>query len=228
MGNPGNQSMNGVAGVVSAVYVAEILKHLHPLQREGIDAVPFPPPETAVPVTVCRISGEAAGDDCPSTSLEYFRPSEAPRVYCTVHRRYAVDARDGSMATEKTPRAFVRLRPFTVLPPVFALWGAQHGYNPPPRMEGSPAPTEIVVTYPENGARYFVDPDTPDKFQSVPLQAVVKPQVKEIIWQVDGRFFARTGYPYAARLPLTRGIHRIQAMVPSAGVKSIEISISVE
>jgi len=71
---------------------------------------------------------------------------------------------------EATPAAYVALRPFTVLPPVFALWGAQHGYNAPPRMAGSAAPTEIDVTYPENGARYLVDPDTPERFQSIPLQ----------------------------------------------------------
>jgi penicillin-binding protein 1C len=228
MGNPGNQSMNGVAGVVSAVYVAEILKHLHPLQQEGIDAVPFPVPEVSVPVTVCKMSGEVAGSDCPATSLEYFRPGEAPRIYCSVHLRYAVDARDGSIATEKTPPSRVALRPFTVLPPVFALWGSQHGYNPPPSVVGTASPTEIGITYPENGARYLIDPDTPDKFQSVPLQANVKPQVNEIEWTVDGKFFARVAYPYAARLPLTRGTHWIQVSVPGTGVKSPEISISVE
>jgi penicillin-binding protein 1C len=228
MGNPGNESMNGVAGVVSAVYAAEIMKHLHPLQREGIDAVPFPPPEETVPVTVCKISGELAGEDCPSTSLEYFRPGDAPRVTCTVHRRFAVDARDGSMATEKTPASRVALRPYAVLPPEFALWGAQHGYNPPPPVAEAPGLSEITITYPMNGARYLVDPDTPARFQTVPLQAVVSPRVDAVQWDVDGMPFARAASPYAVRLPLRRGEHTIRASVPGAGLASVEISISVE
>ncbi len=229
MGNPGNESMNRVAGVISAVYVAEILKHLHPLQQESIDAVPFPVPEDSVPVTICRISGEAAGDDCPSTSLEYFRPGEAPRGRCTVHRRFAVDRRDGSIATEKTPARFVALRPFTVLPAIYALWGAQHGYSAPPDTNALEAPTEISITYPENGARYLVDPDTPSKFQSIPLQAVVKPRVNEIEWEVDGKILVRTGWPYGARLPLSRGTHWIRAIVPGpTGARSAEVSVTVE
>jgi penicillin-binding protein 1C len=228
MGNPGNQSMNGVAGVYSAVYVSEILKHLHPLQQRGIDAEPFPPPEISVPVEVCAMSGEVAGPDCPSASLEYFRPSEAPRTHCTVHRRYAVDVRDGRLATEKTPASRVALRPLTVLPPVFALWGAQHGFNSPPGYTAAAALTEIAVTYPENGGRYLVDPDTPYRFQSIPLRAVVKPQVNEIQWVVDGRPFETVPYPYAARLPLSKGTHRVHAVDPASGSKSPEILIRVE
>jgi penicillin-binding protein 1C len=229
MGNPRNESMNRVAGVVSAVYVAEILKRLHPLQLESIDAVPFPVPEGSVPVTVCRISGEAAGEDCPSTSLEYFRPGEAPRSTCTVHRRLAVDRRDGTLATTSTPARYVALRPFTMLPAVFALWGAQHGYSAPPDAAGFAAPTQVSITYPENGARYLVDPDTPDRFQSIPLQAVVKPRVNEVVWEVDGRVLTRAGWPYGARLPLSRGTHVIRASVPGAsGSQSRVVTITVE
>jgi penicillin-binding protein 1C len=237
MGNPGNQSMNRVAGVVSAVYVAEILRYLHPLQQQSIDAVPFPVPDGAIPVSVCRVSGQAAGDDCPSTSLEYFRPSDAPRVPCTVHRRYAVDKRNGTLATAATPARYVALRPYTVLPAVFALWGAQHGYSAPPDDTTDPAPTEIVITYPQNGARYLVDPDTPDRFQSIPLQALVKPRVKEVAWEVDGKPFASVPWPYAVRLPLTRGTHRIRAFVVGGAPRgsvggtvaySVDVTFSVE
>jgi penicillin-binding protein 1C len=231
MGNSDNRPMNRVAGVVSAVYVGKILGFLHPLQQEGIDAVPFRVPENTVAMNICVLSGEEAGPDCPSTWVEYFKADQAPRTVCTVHRRFAVDVRSGALAAPATPPSRVALRPFTVLPPVYALWGAQHGYSAPP--ESSPVIAgstvgELRISYPENGARYMLDPDTPVKFQSLPLQAAVRPQVREIEWYVDGKLFARSSYPYSARLPLSRGVHTIQAMNADAGLTSDEITVTVE
>ncbi len=228
MGNPDNRPMNRVAGVTSAVYVGEILRKLHPLEQEGIDAVPFPLPEGSVPVSVCVLSGEAAGPDCPSASVEYFRPAEAPHAECSVHRRFAVDARNGSVATQSTPPSRVAVRSFTVLPAVYSLWGAQHGYAAPPETGGVKGPTQITVTYPRNGARYLIDPDVPARFQSLPLQAAVTPRVAQIEWIVDGKPAGRAAYPYMLRLPLKKGVHTIRAVVPGSGERSTEITVTVE
>jgi hypothetical protein len=111
---------------------------------------------------------------------------------------------------------------------VYSLWGAQHGYTAPPEEGGVPGFTEISVTYPRNGARYLVDPDVPGRFQSLPLQADVRPRVAEIEWLVDGKPAGRAGYPYLIRLPLKRGVHRIQALVPGSLERSPEITVTIE
>ncbi len=228
MGNPDNRPMNRVAGVVSAVYAGEIVRFLHPLQKEGIDAVPFPPPDGTLPVSVCAMSGDEAGPDCPSTTVEWFRPSEVPRAFCAVHKRFVVDARDGSVATNATPPSRVAVRPFTILPPIYALWGAQHGFSSPADDSPFGGRLELRVTYPEDGARYLMDPDTPQKFQSLPLQVEVRPRVREVSWYVDGGLLGKAAFPYALRLPLSRGRHRIQAVIPGPGVRTKEILITVE
>jgi penicillin-binding protein 1C len=228
MGNPDNSPMNNVAGIISAVYVGRILNRLHPLEQEGIDAVPFQTPEGSVAVSVCTLSGEVAGSDCPSASLEYFRSADAPHAACSVHRRFAVDVRDGSIAVQSTPPSRIAVRSFTVLPAVYSLWGAQAGFAAPPEEGSVPGLTEISVSYPRNGARYLVDPDVPGRFQSLPLQADVRPRVAEIEWLVDGKSAGRAGYPYLVRLPLTRGVHRIQAVVPGSLNRSPEITVTIE
>jgi penicillin-binding protein 1C len=228
MGNPDNHPMNRVAGLLSAGYAARIMRSLHPLQVEGIDAAPLPTPEGAEPVRICILSGEAAGPDCTSTLVEQFRPGEAPRGLCSVHRRFAVDTRDGSPATASTPPRRVALRPFTVLPAIYALWGARHGYGDMP-VEAEPAgETALSITYPHGGSRYFLDPDTPARFQTLSLEASVSPRVRAVEWRVDGKPLQRSPFPYSARLPLTPGRHVIQAVVPGTGEASGPVSISVE
>jgi penicillin-binding protein 1C len=227
MGNPDNHPMNRVAGIVSAVYAARIMRHLHPRQEEGIDASPFPVPDATESVKVCAISGEAAGPDCPSTIVERFLPSEAPRALCSVHRRTAVDSRDGSPATASTPPRRVVLRPTTVLPAIYAVWGSRHGFGEASIEAPSARESMIAITYPATGARFLLDPDTPMKFQTLPLEASVQPRARWIDWYADGALVARAAFPYNARFPLRPGTHLLQAVVPDTGEKSGVVAINV-
>ena len=227
MGNPDNHPMNRVAGIVSAVYASRILKGLQPRQDEGIDAPPFPVPEATEAVTVCAISGQVAGPDCPSTLVEHFIPSEAPRETCTVHRRIAVDARDGSPARADTPPTRVVLRPSTVLPAIYAVWGSHRGLGEPFIDAPAPAQGSLSITYPVDGARFLLDPDTPRRFQTLPLEASVQPRPRWVEWYADGRLVARSGFPFAARFPLQPGDHRLQLLVPATGERSPTVTIHV-
>ena len=133
MGNPDNHPMNHVAGIVSAVYVARTCISCTPCRRR--ESTPprsrFLTQRRACASAACRARQRAltARQRWSSTSDQ----GEAPRSLCSVHRRYAVDTRDGSPATRATPPARVALRPFSVLPAVYALWGARHGYGDVPR-----------------------------------------------------------------------------------------------
>ena len=228
MGNPDNHPMNHVAGVVSAVYAARIMRHLQPLQEEGIDAETFPVPPGSEGARICTLSGEAAGPDCVSTVVEYFRPSDVPRSLCSVHRRYAVDTRNGGPATRDTPPSRVALRPFTVLPAVYALWGTRHGFGDISTENDAVEGTLLAITYPRTGARYLLDPDMPGRFQTLPLEATVRPRVRAIEWYADGKLLGKAAFPYAARLPLSRGAHQVQAVIPGTGDRSPPVTFIVE
>jgi len=225
LGTPDNAPMNRVAGMVAAGYARQMMERLHPLQKEGIDERLFPPPEGAVPVDLCLLSGEGAGADCPTSSREWFLPSEAPRAPCSTHRRLAVDTATGTLADGTTPPDRIALKPYAVLSPEYALWGSRRGLGaPPPARKGL---SSAVVLSPKDGARYLLDPDLGGRFQTIGLEAAVSPAEDTLSWFVDGAFFAESGYPHSVRFPLSRGRFLIEA-VSSSGARSGAVVISVE
>jgi len=225
LGNPENEPMNRVAGMIAARYAHEMMEHLQPLQKEGIDERLFPVPAGAVPVDLCLLSGEAAGPDCPATSREWFPPSLAPRAVCAVHRRMAVDTATGALADAETPAARIGLRPFAVLPPEYARWGSRRGLGAPPAPKRGLS--SVTITAPKDGGRYLVDPDLDPRFQTIPLSASVSPSSETLSWFVNGAFFARTPYPHSVRFPLARGVYDIEA-VASDGARGTGVRITVE
>ncbi|MDP3179206.1 MAG: hypothetical protein Q8M76_14965, partial [Spirochaetaceae bacterium] len=226
MGDPDVAPMNGVAGNGVAAYVKWMMERLHPLQREGIDEELFPRPEGFEPVDLCVLSGGLAGPDCPTSAREWMSPDEAPRAVCPVHRRLAVDVATGALADDGTPPERLALRPFTVLSPEYALWGAKRGLGAP--AQASLAAPAVTIVEPKDGSRFLLDPDTPQRFQTILLQARASAASAEVEWLVDGSSFASTGYPFAARLPLSLGDHFIVARSRAGGPPSAVVEIRVE
>ena len=72
-----------------------------------------------------------------------------------------------------------------------------------------------------------MDPDTPARFQSLPLQAAVQPPVREVEWLVDGQTLGTAAWPYALRLPLRPGTHRLQLALPGSPLRSAAVTITV-
>jgi penicillin-binding protein 1C len=216
MGDAENAPMNRVAGVVAAQGIHRLLAGLEPQQAQGIDTVPFPKPENTVAVDICSLSGEVAGPDCTSTSVEYFPASEAPRTVCEVHVRRPVDVRTGQPPTGSTRAEDVVMRPFTILPVEYTLWSLQHGLGVP----GSGRNGRFFrLTSPINGAKIYRDPETPPAFQTLALQAAAVPGPPHMDWYVDGQLFESVPPPYTARWPLISGIHRFEARWPGSDVQ---------
>lgn len=228
MGNPGNRPMNQVAGIVSAAYLHDILVGLHPWQDQGVDTEALALPEPAVSRKICLLSGQEVGPDCPACSLEWFRPDQVVHDTCSVHRRFVVDKRDGSLATSATPPAAVLVKAYTVLPPQYALWGLRHGIAPQPEAGGAELPRRLTVSYPLDGGRFLVDPTQPAQFQTLPLQALVSPRGPLVEWYVDGKVVARVPWPYEYRWPLARGLHEICAGLAGAATRTPAVRISVD
>ncbi|MFP4112876.1 MAG: transglycosylase domain-containing protein [Spirochaetota bacterium] len=226
-GHPDNSPMNHVAGSVIADLVHELFVTLQPEQREGFEYVPFPPPRNAVPLEISTLSGKLATEATPSTQVEYFVRGTEPTEYSSVYQRFSVDRRSDRLATTHTPPDEVVTKRFPVLPPEYASWAAEHGMAPPGPSVAEPHSISVAVRYPPEGARFVIDPTIPDEFQTIGLEADVEPRVSEVVWVVDGKEIARTGFPYSVRLPLHEGEHRIRVRFPRAFVESEEITFTV-
>jgi len=85
----------------------------------------------------------------------------------------------------------------------------------------------VHVRTPTPGDRYYLDPDLARGFQSIPLEAEVRGEAKEVRWLVDGREVARAGAPFTASWPIRRGNHTVQAVLPG-GVRSEPVQIAVD
>lgn len=83
--------------------------------------MPFPPPEGAVPVRLCALTGKPASSLCERVLSEWLPVAGQT---CNAHVRAAVDAGDGSPATTRSPAELVEDRTFTLLPPRYAAWAA--------------------------------------------------------------------------------------------------------
>jgi hypothetical protein len=71
------------------------------------------------------------------------------------------------------------------------------------------------------------NPETPRRLQTIALRVSVTPTVEKIVWYVNGKPFKVVPYPYTARLPLSSGVHTVQARFPHANITSDIITITI-
>jgi penicillin-binding protein 1C len=226
-GNADALGTNHLAGSTVATFLLELFKALQPDAVQGVGEETFPPPRGWETARICPVSGELAGDYCPSAIVERFPPGAAPREECLVHRRVIVDARTGNLADMATPAEARVARGITVLPPEYATFAASRGYGQPPGSAAALAQASVSLTAPIDGTRVLIDPETPLRFQTLALRATVSPAVPEVVWLVDGKEFAREAYPYEARWPLAAGTHSFQVRFAHAFIESRNVRVTV-
>ena len=201
VGNFDGRPMAGVSGVTGAGpllhrAVLEVAKRYPP----GVFATPAE--LGALPVEICRVSGERAGAHCPRVT-EWFAPGTEPADTCSWHR-------DGTLAlpelyTEWLAQARAAggggvlveagegLR--DTLPAVAASQsggapraGESHGFH---------------IVSPRDGDRYSVPPSVDPRYATIALRAAGA--TDRVRWSVDDRVVA------SPRIPLVRGSHVIRA-----------------
>ncbi|MCP4213551.1 MAG: hypothetical protein GY765_02790 [bacterium] len=227
IGHANNDAMKKVNGLEAAAVVKEVMLHLHPEEKHGVGETPFPPPRGFKVARLCSHSGEIAGEVCSDIVLEYFKPGTQPVSQCSVHRKIAIDRRTGKLASKTTPTKDIRLKTFTSFPPRYVAWAASNGYEKPPQAEKTLPVATLEISNPVHRSRIMLDPETPRRFQTLPLKAKVTPAVSNIIWIVDGKEKKPTAYPYVYRWPLEPGEHTFQARFPRANVRSEVVTVSV-
>jgi penicillin-binding protein 1C len=256
VGRPDYHSMSGLTGYVSAARIAHrVLLELHAGQQDGLVDLSFPPPAGYRPVRLCAVTGKVASPLCERVSTEWFPPESGPIAECDAHLRVAIDSRTEKVASSHTPRRFIDVRTYTVLPPRYAAWAAAHGVPQPPTniarlgllnrlAHGGGSAVEALISNdngsqpakavrlhivsPRNGTRLLNDPETPASLTTLALQAVVEPPSSQVVWYVDGVPFQVADYPYEARWHLTRGPHTFQVRIPFTSTASSPVHIIVQ
>jgi penicillin-binding protein 1C len=224
--------MNRVAGSTAAAMLLELFKELQPEAARGVGEEPFPSPRGWTTARICPDTGALATSACPRAVLERFPPGASPRADCEAHRLTIVDSATGERATAATPPGRRASRVLTTLGPEYSAFSLSRGYGAPAgdlvsSGDSRLAAAKLTLTSPVDGARVIVDPELPARFQTLALRASVSPPVPEIVWYVDGREFARVGFPYEARWPISPGVHTIRAAFPRAFVESQPVVVKV-
>jgi penicillin-binding protein 1C len=200
------------------------------VRRSSPPSLP-PPPDGVEPVEVCALSGMTPGPDCRHRRSVYVLHEEAHRPRCAWHRQLRIDKRNGLLASDRCPKAFVTTKVFEVLPPEYTKWQTEHEPEPPPTQYSpfcpaqAPAANAVVVTSPRPGDIFVIEPGYERATQSVELGAEVNPALPKATWLVDGKELASVGWPYQARWQLARGKHRLEVVAGNKRSDSVEIEV---
>lgn len=160
------------------------------------------PEETgSEPVTICALSGERAGPDCPHYG-EWFRPGTAPSGVCRWHRNGGV-----------------------VLPAIYQEWSEQSGQvhrtlAPPATELGDSTSGRFRITSPLAGDRYSVPPGVDPRYATIALRAAGVKEGGRVRWTVNGKRI--TG----ARWVLQPGRFMVKAAATTGEVDSIQIEVT--
>ncbi len=229
VGHPDFRPMNRLSGYRSAATLAQrILLHLHERQKDGLQTIPFSAPRGWSAIRLCAFTGKIATPQCERVSLEWFQKGHEPYQICDAHIRVAIDTRTNAPASWRTPESLVRIKTFLQLPPQFSVWAASEQRSKMPSIRTTDEEATVQIASPENGTRIMQDPETPPDAATISLLAVVRPQVQQLVWYVDGMPFQTVDYPYTTRWPLRSGTHTFYVEVPFTTTRSSPVSIHVD
>ena len=223
----------------AAQLVQQVLRYLHGKQRQGLADLSFPAPDHYVAVNVCASSGKLAGPACDQAYQEWLPAGQTPHDVDNSYVRLTVDSRSGLPADATTPAQYKRLQTMVNLPAQYAQWISQNqlvAYRKASLQQTEQQPKTVTQTFsvgisitsPQNELHILRNPETPDDSSSIALNAVVDPPVAQLVWYVDNEPYKLVDYPYATRLPLKPGKHRVQARVPLTPERSNTVVFYVE
>ena len=198
-GNFSGRPMAAVSGVTGA---GPLLQRAILLTARRYPPGALPQPEEAglIPLRVCRLSGRAAGPECPGMT-EWFQPGTEPTHECDWHRAGRV-----------------------ALPAQYAEWAeAQLADDRPSlgdRNEGSRSlgtASRLRILSPRGGDLYRIPPGTDPRYATIALRAAAPDA--DVRWLVDGVEVA------SRRWRLIPGRHTIRAELPSGAWDEVTVDV---
>jgi penicillin-binding protein 1C len=200
VGDFSGRPMDRVSGISGA---APLLHRIMLLTAQRYDPGVLPTPEEtgAVAVTICPLSGEIAGPDCPHQT-EWFTRGTGPTRVCGWHRNGSV-----------------------VLPAIYQEWAEQNGIRSrdfsvmEAGVEDSPS-RGFHITSPATGDRYSVPPGVQADYATVALRSSGARDPTSIRWTVNGMAVPGT------RWKLVPGHFTVTARTRTGQVDSVHIEVT--
>ena len=203
VGNFSGQPMEGVSGITGAgpLLHRAVLATSH---RYAAGNLVTPSDVGLVTARICRVSGLAAGPECP-TMEEHFVPGTAPSGRCDWHQGGAVHlpVEYAEWAATEAPRR-----------PAAGLAAVPHR----PAGAGAAPTARLTITSPQAGDHDEIPPGVDGRYATLAFRAAGVPPGAAVRWTLDGRPVAAT------RWVLAPGRHRVRAV---AGQMSDEVEITV-
>lgn len=217
VGNFDGSPMKGSSGVTGAgpifhdVMVAAERRALGRLPGPGDPPIVEPPPGL-VQISVCALSGQKAGADCPSSLTEWL-PVQSPPPLCRWHVSGGGEARPLWPAEYRT-WASARNRVMEEPPPSAAA--------PPGRGEAK----RFLIENPPDDATYWIDPTLRPEYQALELRVLSDDPAASVAWTMDGLPLGTRPGTSALSWPLSPGNHALVAT--KAGGLRAEVHFKVK
>lgn len=239
-GNANNEPMQGISGVDGAGGlmhdVMMLLSKRFP-ERSGFQKLSFDMPHGIRLHRICPISGELQGEACNATIEEKFIVGKEPKRRCTFHKRLRIDERNGLLATDQTPSAFVREKTFVAYPALYREWAeSQHKELPPHAFStiesdslrlkhGDASQEELHILFPKSGMSFALDGVLRAEFQRLLFSAHAPSSAQKIQWKLNGEVVGECAPNEKFSWQLQAGTFELQAV--SDALKSPTIQFTV-
>ncbi len=213
VGNADNEPMRHVTGVTGA---APIWHDVMETALKGQPVHNFERPDGLVATEVCAVSGQLPGPDCPHRVKEWFIGGTEPTAVCQIHQRIGDEV-------------------YIMLPPEAQAWAREHNVPQPPEVQDQTAYADqgpsLILTSPDAGAVYRIDPTVPRDVQKISLTAETGVALRQVTFLANGEPVAHINAPpYTIFWQLEPGIYRFSATgirTDGTSISSNEASIEV-
>ncbi|MFQ3597511.1 MAG: penicillin-binding protein 1C [Chloroherpetonaceae bacterium] len=239
-GNANNEPMRGISGVDGAGSlmhdVMMLLSKRFP-ERSGFHKTSFDVPQGIRVHRICPISGELEGEACKATIEEKFNVGKEPKRRCTFHKRFRIDVRNGLLATDLTPSAFVREKVFVDYPALYREWAESQHKELPPRafstiesdsLQMALAKTseqELEILFPKSGMTFALDGTLRSEFQRLLFSAHAPITAEKIQWKLNGKVVGECAPNEKFAWQLQAGTFELQAVSESFKSPIVQFSV---
>lgn len=203
VGNFNAKPMKLVSGITGA---APLFRDIMLLLHQSVASqASFAVPEGIVTADICPRSGMLVSRECPGEFHELFISGTEPCLLCSVHKRIALDRRNGLRASRNTPSEFVEERVFEIFPPIFDSWAEKEGLPRPPSgvsIGSGRHDVPLAISSPSRGDVFRLDPVLRPEYQSILIESMVSPDVESVSLWLNGAEISTLQPPYRFRLPL--------------------------
>ncbi|MGN0739369.1 MAG: transglycosylase domain-containing protein [Treponema sp.] len=188
----GNFSGETVVGKTGSSLPAWVAKHILDFLEngDGLESLSVPEPENYSKQKVCRLSGLAPSENCPSTVYEFVENGK-PLLPCYWHKK------ENGVFVTYYPEQYQRW---------LSLNENLNSYQS--RILYSASPLEILS--PRNNAVFFIDKSSPVN-QTVKIESTGGTE-NEIEIYIDGKFYQKIQRPFLASVPAQIGRHKCKIL----------------